>query len=181
MPLTIEEYLKKHLTMKVSILTMSIDKNLDKLRRLKAEESREPLLKEINFQLRELASDNPVTIYVDIPKGKRAHGRVEIDRSTGDKFFVRNLVFDKDFMHNYKAWSLNPQAYADLKKMNIKKLIYNDNQNKKCYALSFSLLVEYYEGGKRDNRNRVVAFSRVHKGGETIYIRQEAWEQFDKI
>lgn len=113
-------------------------------------------------------------VVVTTPQGNKLHGEIK------DNEFVRFVSFDKDRMRMYDAWSIHPQALAQLNGSGVSGLRYVDKKNGVTYTLGLKELNEMLSGEQTDALGRKQAWQQAFSGGDTIYIKRSAFKQTEK-
>lgn len=118
-------------------------------------------------------------VMVYTPKGMKHHGELYED-DNHVLFFHRSVDPAKDKMRMFNAYSVNPEIIEKLKKNpEVKYLIFSERKGKGFNNLKLSAkeLLGMYNGEIKDERGKVLVWKAQFSGGETIYIKMEAFDE----
>lgn len=111
---------------------------------------------------------------VSTPNGLRYHG--DLKEINGQVVLWREINYFKDRMRIFDAFSVHPDALAVLTKMNADRIILHDKADKKYYLIGVKALNDMLVGLREDGEGRKLAWKAKFAGGDTIYIKLEAFK-----
>ena len=109
---------------------------------------------------------------VNTPKGTRFHG--EVREHMGKPVFFRMVDPEKDRMRIFDAYSIHPDAFKQLRKLNIGKMIYLTGKDR--LEIDIQELADMLDGKIKADGTQL-AWIAEFGGGETIYIKVNAFNK----
>lgn len=114
-------------------------------------------------------------MFVNTPQGKKLHG--ELHKNDSGQIIFKRTLKESDRMRMFNAWSLNPEALTQFDFFKVVGLWYSTPHRE--LKLKYEDLKKMLSGEMLNDRGAKLAFYKTFGGGETIYIKEEAFTEIE--